>query len=71
MFDQFPEPARGQLAAAFDEGKTRPEWCFTEGQARLAFWAPYRDADPVITWQLSPAPTPTSPPACCAAACRR
>lgn len=58
MFDQFPEPARSQLATAFDEGRTRPEWCFTEGAARLAFWAPYRDADPVITWQFEPGPDP-------------
>jgi RimJ/RimL family protein N-acetyltransferase len=58
LFDQFPEPARSQLAGAFDEGRTRPEWCFTEGQARLAFWAPFRGADPVITWQFEPGPDP-------------
>ncbi|MCA2225608.1 GNAT family N-acetyltransferase [Nonomuraea aurantiaca] len=58
MFDQFPEPARSQLATAFDEGRTRPEWCFREGPARLAFWAPYRGADPVITWQFEPGPDP-------------
>ncbi|WP_327087421.1 GNAT family N-acetyltransferase [Nonomuraea sp. NBC_01738] len=56
MFDQFPEPARSQLRAAFDEGRTRPEWCFTEGTARVAFWAPYRGAEPVITWHFDPGP---------------
>ncbi|MGW4402966.1 hypothetical protein ACWEJ6_03005 [Nonomuraea sp. NPDC004702] len=42
MFDEFPEPACSQLAAAFAfaEGRTKPEWCFPEGRARLAFWAP-------------------------------
>ncbi|MEU8248235.1 GNAT family N-acetyltransferase [Nonomuraea sp. NPDC048916] len=58
LFDQFPEPARSQLVAAYEEGRTRPEWCFAEGQARLAFWAPFRDADPVITWQFDPGPDP-------------
>ncbi|NUS01312.1 MAG: GNAT family N-acetyltransferase [Nonomuraea sp.] len=58
MFDEFPEPARSQLAEAFDEGRTRPEWCFTEGQARLAFWAPFSGADPVIVWQFDPGPGP-------------
>lgn len=56
MFDEFPEPARSQLLAAYDEGKTRPEWCFTDGQARVAFWAPYRGADPVVTWHFHPGP---------------
>ncbi|WP_219471849.1 GNAT family N-acetyltransferase [Nonomuraea rhizosphaerae] len=60
MFDQFPEPARSQLAAAHDEGRTRPEWCFTEGQARLAFWAPFRGADPVVTWLFEPGPDPAA-----------
>ncbi|GGT02716.1 GNAT family N-acetyltransferase [Nonomuraea spiralis] len=60
MFDEFPEPARSQLAAAFDEGRTRPEWCFVEGQARLAFWAPFAGADPVIVWQFDPGPDPAA-----------
>lgn len=54
MFDAFPEPARSQLRAAYEEGKTRPEWCFAEGQARVAFWAPFRGADPVVTWHFDP-----------------
>ncbi|MFI7460917.1 hypothetical protein [Nonomuraea sp. NPDC049646] len=45
MFDEFPEPARSQLAAAFAEGSTRPEWCLAEGRARLAFRAPFAGAD--------------------------
>ncbi|MFI7692423.1 hypothetical protein ACIBQ6_25370 [Nonomuraea sp. NPDC049655] len=56
MFDEFPEPARSQLAAAFAEGRTRPQWCFAEGRARLAFWAPFAGADPVIVWQFEPGP---------------
>ncbi|TMR93252.1 GNAT family N-acetyltransferase [Nonomuraea basaltis] len=58
LFDQFPEPARSQLAAAFDEGRTRPEWCFAEGQARLAYWAPFPGSEPVIVWQFDPGPDP-------------
>ncbi|MFI9589311.1 GNAT family N-acetyltransferase [Nonomuraea sp. NPDC052265] len=60
MFDEFPEPARSQLAAAFDEGRTRPEWSFAEGRARLAFWAPFAGADPVIVWQFEPGPDPAA-----------
>ncbi len=60
MFDQFPEPARSQLAAAFDEGRTRPEWCFAEGQARLAYWAPFPDSEPMIVWQFDPGPDPVA-----------
>ncbi|WP_433437824.1 GNAT family N-acetyltransferase [Nonomuraea sp. CA-141351] len=60
MFDQFPEPGRSQLAAAFDEGRTRPEWCFVEGQARLAFWAPFAGSEPVIIWQFDPGPDPAA-----------
>ncbi|TDC99678.1 GNAT family N-acetyltransferase [Nonomuraea deserti] len=60
LFDQFPEPARSQLVSAFDEGKTRPEWCFTEGQARLAYWAPFPGSEPVITWQFDPGPDPVA-----------
>lgn len=58
MFEQFPEPARSQLAAAFDEGRTRPEWCFAEGQARLAYWAPFPGSEPMIVWQFDPGPDP-------------
>ncbi|MEU1721859.1 GNAT family N-acetyltransferase [Nonomuraea sp. NPDC005692] len=60
MFDEFPEPARSQLATAFAEGRTRPEWCFAEGRARLAFWAPFAGADPVIVWQFEPGPDPAA-----------
>ncbi|MEV0233263.1 GNAT family N-acetyltransferase [Nonomuraea sp. NPDC050786] len=60
MFDEFPEPGRSQLAAAFDEGRTRPEWCFVEGQARLAFWAAVAGAEPVIIWQFDPGPDPAA-----------
>ena len=60
MFEQFPEPARSQLASAFDEGRTRPEWCFAEGQARLAFWAPFAGSEPVIVWQFDPGPDPVA-----------
>ncbi|MFG1703508.1 GNAT family N-acetyltransferase [Nonomuraea sp. M3C6] len=60
QFPQFPEPARSQLVAAFDEGRTRPEWCFAEGQARLAFWAPYAGAEPLIVWQFDPGPDPVA-----------
>ncbi|MFI6538386.1 GNAT family N-acetyltransferase [Nonomuraea sp. NPDC050547] len=60
LFDQFPEPARSQLIAAHDEGKVRPEWCFTDGDARVCFWAPYRGAEPVITWHFSPGPDPAT-----------
>ncbi|AQZ66634.1 unnamed protein product [[Actinomadura] parvosata subsp. kistnae] len=60
MFDQFPEPARSQLRAAFDEGRTRPEWCFAEGQARLAYWAPFPGSDPAIVWQFDPGPDPVA-----------
>lgn len=58
MFDQFPEPARTQLVAACDEGRTRPEWCFFDGEARVCFWAPYHGAEPVITWHFQPGPDP-------------
>ncbi|MGW0478254.1 GNAT family N-acetyltransferase [Nonomuraea sp. NPDC003214] len=58
MFDDFPEPARSQLVSAFEEGRTRPEWCFVDGRARLAFWAPFPGAEPVITWQFEPGPDP-------------
>ncbi|MEO3876680.1 GNAT family N-acetyltransferase [Nonomuraea sp. B12E4] len=58
MFEQFPEPARSQLVSAFDEGRSRPEWCFAEGQARLAFWAPYAGSEPVIVWQFDPGSDP-------------
>lgn len=60
MFEQFPEPARSQLRSALDEGKTRPEWCFAEGQARLAFWAPFAGSEPVIVWQFDPGPDPVA-----------
>ncbi|MFC5826761.1 GNAT family N-acetyltransferase [Nonomuraea insulae] len=58
MFDQFPEPARSQLRSAFDEGRTRPEWCFADGQARLAYWASFPGSEPVIVWQFDPGPDP-------------
>ncbi|WP_157250526.1 GNAT family N-acetyltransferase [Nonomuraea typhae] len=58
LFDQFPEPARSQLVAAHDEGRTKPEWCFADGAARVCFWAPYRGAAPVITWHFTPGPDP-------------
>ncbi|MBF8186663.1 GNAT family N-acetyltransferase [Nonomuraea sp. K274] len=58
LFDQFPEPARSQLVAAFDEGRTRPEWCFAGGGARLAYWAPFAGSEPLITWQFDPGPDP-------------
>ncbi|MEV0581874.1 GNAT family N-acetyltransferase [Nonomuraea sp. NPDC050310] len=58
MFEQFPEPARSQLVAAGEEGRTRPEWCFARGPVRVAFWAPYRGADPVVTWHFEPGPDP-------------
>ncbi len=60
MFDQFPEPARSQLVSAHEEGRTRPEWCFVAGRTRLAFWAPFRGAEPVITWQFEPGPDPAA-----------
>ncbi|WP_052422807.1 GNAT family N-acetyltransferase [Nonomuraea candida] len=60
MFDQFPEPARSQLRSAFDEGRTRPEWCFAEGQARLAYWAPFPGSEPAIVWQFDPGPDPVA-----------
>ncbi|MCF6467996.1 GNAT family N-acetyltransferase [Nonomuraea sp. MG754425] len=60
MFDQFPEPARSQLRAAFDEGRTRPEWCFSEGPARLAYWAPFPGSEPAIVWQFEPGPDPVA-----------
>ncbi|MGN9836824.1 GNAT family N-acetyltransferase [Nonomuraea sp. H19] len=60
LFDQFPEPARSQLAAAFDEGRTRPEWCFAEERARLAYWAPFAGAEPAIIWQFDPGPDPVA-----------
>jgi RimJ/RimL family protein N-acetyltransferase len=60
LFEQFPEPARTQLASAFDEGRTRPEWCFAEGQARLAFWAPFAGSEPVIVWQFDPGHDPVA-----------
>ncbi|MGR6923767.1 GNAT family N-acetyltransferase [[Actinomadura] parvosata] len=60
MFDQFPEPARSQLRAAFDEGRARPEWCFAEGQARLAYWAPFPGSEPAIVWQFDPGPDPVA-----------
>ncbi|GAA3709613.1 hypothetical protein GCM10022224_088920 [Nonomuraea antimicrobica] len=60
MFDQFPEPARSQLRSAFDEGRTRPEWCFAEGQARLAYWAPFPGSEPAIVWQFAPGPDPVA-----------
>ncbi|GAA0927407.1 GNAT family N-acetyltransferase [Nonomuraea longicatena] len=58
MFDQFPEPARSQLITAYDEGKTKPDWAFSEGGARVAFWAPHRGADPVVTRHFDPGPNP-------------
>jgi RimJ/RimL family protein N-acetyltransferase len=58
LFEQFPEPARSQLRSAFDEGRTRPEWCFAEGQARLAYWAPFPGSEPAIVWQFDPGPDP-------------
>ncbi|TDD42395.1 GNAT family N-acetyltransferase [Nonomuraea terrae] len=58
MIDRFPEPARSQLRAACEGGRTRPEWCFAEGRAHLAYWAPYRGADPVLVWQFDPGPDP-------------
>ncbi|MET7329232.1 GNAT family N-acetyltransferase [Nonomuraea sp. NPDC005650] len=60
LFDQFPEPGRSQLVAAFDEGRTRPEWCFAEGQARLAFWAPFPGSEPVTIWPFDPGPDPVA-----------
>ncbi|MFI6476879.1 GNAT family N-acetyltransferase [Nonomuraea sp. NPDC050663] len=54
MFEQFPEPVRSALVAAGEEGRTRPEWCFVKDQARVCFWAPYRGADPVVTWYFEP-----------------
>ncbi|MGW0801808.1 GNAT family N-acetyltransferase [Nonomuraea sp. NPDC002799] len=60
MFDQFPEPARSQLASAFDEGRTRPEWCFVEGPAHLAFWAPLPGSEPLLVWQFDPGPDPVA-----------
>ncbi|MGW4957225.1 GNAT family N-acetyltransferase [Nonomuraea sp. NPDC004186] len=60
LFDQFPEPGRSQLAAAFDEGRARPEWCFVKGQARLAFWAPFPGSEPVTIWQFDPGPDPVA-----------
>ncbi|WP_217370338.1 GNAT family N-acetyltransferase [Nonomuraea antri] len=59
-FDEFPEPARSQLVSAFDEGQTRPEWCFADGQARLAYWAPFAGAEPVTIWQFEPGPDPVA-----------
>lgn len=58
MFEQFPEPARSQLMAAFDEGRTRPGWCFSEGRARLAYWTPIPGSEPMIVWQFEPGPDP-------------
>ncbi|GAA1619178.1 hypothetical protein GCM10009733_014410 [Nonomuraea maheshkhaliensis] len=58
MFDEFPEPARSQLRAAHDEGRTQPEWCFAEGRARLAYWAPFPGSEPAIVWQFDPGPDP-------------
>ncbi|MFF4619759.1 hypothetical protein [Nonomuraea jabiensis] len=60
LFGQFPEPGRSQLAAAFDEGRTRPGWCFVAGQARLAFWAPFPGSEPVTIWQFDPGPDPVA-----------
>lgn len=60
MFDQFPEPARTQLATAFDEGRTRPEWCFAEGRARLAYWAAFPGSEPVTVWPFDPGPDPVA-----------
>jgi RimJ/RimL family protein N-acetyltransferase len=60
LFDQFPEPARAQLVAAYDEGRTRPEWCFAEGRARLAYWAPFPGSEPLIVWQFDPGPDPVA-----------
>ncbi|MCK2221226.1 GNAT family N-acetyltransferase [Actinomadura sp. ATCC 31491] len=60
MFERFPEPGRSQLAAARDEGRTRPEWCFAEGQARLAYWAPFPGAPPAVVWQFDPGPDPVA-----------
>lgn len=58
MFEQFPEPARSALVTAGEEGRTRPEWCFVQGPARVCFWAPYRGAEPVVTWFFEPGPDP-------------
>ncbi|GAB2916617.1 GNAT family N-acetyltransferase [Nonomuraea fastidiosa] len=58
LFEQFPEPARSQLAAAFDEGRTRPEWCFARERARLAYWTPIPGSEPMIVWQFEPGPDP-------------
>ncbi|MEV4175155.1 GNAT family N-acetyltransferase [Nonomuraea sp. NPDC049709] len=60
LFEQFPEPARSQLRSAFDEGRSRPEWCFAEGPARLAYWAPFAGSEPVIVWQFDPGPDPVA-----------
>lgn len=60
MFEEFPEPARSQLRAAHDEGTTRPEWCFVEGPARLALWAPFAGAEPLTVWQFEPGPDPAA-----------
>ncbi|MGI5269248.1 GNAT family N-acetyltransferase [Nonomuraea sp. CA-218870] len=60
MFDEFPEPARSQLGSAHGEGRTRPEWCFVEGPARLALWAPFAGAEPVLVWQFEPGPDPAA-----------
>ena len=58
MFERFPEPARSQLQAAFDEGRTRPEWCFARERARLAYWTPIPGSEPMIVWQFEPGPDP-------------
>ncbi|HEX4813340.1 MAG TPA: GNAT family N-acetyltransferase [Nonomuraea sp.] len=60
LFDQFPEPARSQLEAVYDEGRTRPEWCFADGSARLAYWAPFPGSEPLIVWQFDPGPDPVA-----------
>lgn len=60
MFDEFPEPARSQLVSAYEEGRTRPEWCFVAGPARLALWAPFAGAEPLIVWQFEPGPVPAA-----------
>ncbi|MFC5815414.1 GNAT family N-acetyltransferase [Nonomuraea harbinensis] len=60
LFEEFPEPARSQLVAAHDEGRTRPEWCFADGPVRLAFWAPFAGAEPMIVWQFTAGPDPAA-----------
>jgi RimJ/RimL family protein N-acetyltransferase len=53
---------RARLDKAIAAGSVRPEWCFTLGdaadRAAVAYWAPYRGADPVVSYLLDPGPDP-------------